>query len=155
MLDNGNREIFKNTYNFQETDAVFFAERFKNRHAQHNYKDAHNILREQCYYNFYQEIQYLKRIDRNYYGDSYEVMDHFGKFYSSDHDCYIMTAQPYWFDKNTEKIQHTLEYYKLSYVVMKGLTWHSPHHDCTLYCIGSYENLLKIFGKVDFKGETK
>ena len=77
MLDNGNREIFKKAFGLQETDAMFFAERLKNRHAQHNYKQAHHLGREHCYYDFFMEVEYLKKKDRNHYGGAYDVMDHY------------------------------------------------------------------------------
>ena len=148
MLDNGNRKIFMERFGLQETDAVFFVKRFKNMHAQHNYKDAHEILKSHCYYDFRQEIEYLQKLDRDYYGGSYKVIDHSSRFYSSIHKCYLMTAQPYNFQDNYEKIKNTLDYYDLSFTIMKNLTWHTTAGDCTLYCIGSYENLSNVFGKV-------
>ncbi len=153
MLDNGNRELFIKAFGLKETDALLFAKRFKNRHAQHNYKDAHEIGKRFCYYNLYDQIEWLNRKNREYYGGSYKVLDHSTRFYSSIHECYIMTAQPYEFQNNIEFIKHTLNYYDLSFTVIEGLTWHSVTGGCTLYCIGDYEKLLYVFGKVDFKGE--
>ena len=149
MLDNGNRKIFMKKFVLQETDACFFAKRFKNMHAQHNYRDAHEILKSNCYYDFRQEIGYLQKLDRDHYGGSYEVIDHSSKFFSSIHKCYIMTAQPYEFHDNYDLIKNTLDYYHLSFTIIKDLTWHTTVGDCTLYCIGDYDNLVNVFGRVD------
>ena len=149
MLDNGNRKIFMDKYNLQETDACFFAKRFHNRHAQHNYKDANEILKDHCYYDFFEEIQYLRHVKSGYYGSPLQVIDHNTRFYSPKYGCYILTAQPYDFSDNYDKIKSTLDYYGLSFTIKKDLTWHTTAGDCTLYCIGEYSYLMNIFGKVD------
>lgn len=140
MMNNGNREKFVKKYNLKETDAVIFTDRLRNRKAQHKKDYAESIGQWNCYYTIHDEIE-----------ESYKTIDHFSKFYSSDYDCYIITAQPYHFDENLEAIKQAWKFYGLSFVIIDELSWHSPG-SCKLYVIGSYENMIKIFGKVDFDG---
>ena len=140
MMNNGNREIFKRKYNLKDTDACIFIERMKNRKAQHKKEHGKSIGQDHCYYTIHDELS-----------ETYKTIDHFSKFYSSKHDCYIITAQPYHFDENIEAIKGIWKSYGLSFVIIDELSWHYPG-SCKLYAIGSYDNIIKIFGKVDLDG---
>ena len=153
MLNNGNWEKFQKDFKLQESFSLRFTERLRNRNAQQSLEYARGIKCNYSFYELYEEFVFLSKFKDKTYGSHYECVDHTIWTYSKDFDCFIMTAQPYWFEDNIEKIKKTWVFFGLSFVILKDYTWHNKK-DCTLYCIGIKENLIKIFGKIDFTGET-
>ena len=129
MLNNGNKKIFMEKYGLKNTKACIFINRLKNRH------DQHKVFKGSFYYTLYDEIQ-----------DTTKVIDHMSSFYSKEHNCYITTAQPYWFYENLEEIRKIWANHRLEIKILKELSWHNPG-SCTLYAIGTKENIFKIFGE--------